>query len=310
MPKFEFSGNDLIERLEIRGFQLFDYLEKGFLQPYDSTTGNMIIDLNTDHGKKIMESFKRTSPLTVEKLERKQRAKQIKNYGYVSSGRIAKQQAQILYNCHIVQLNDCIQKSFTLSRDNKEAVKQIREAKGWLFKTSDVLQFEQSHGLCKSNKPKEVKPFPCEAGTKWDDVKITLIANNDTVKIETPQGKGRYTYHELGMAHMVSGEPKKVWHTLVLFAINQGIFPQKNYGYHESVIKELPEKAKRLNIHLKELFGIEESIFKHHYKKHRRYETKIKFSDQTISEEPEPRQDKSLLDSEVEEINKQFGIYE
>ena len=308
MPKFEFSGNDLIERLEIRGFQLFDYLEKGFLQPYDSTTGNMIIDLNTDHGKKIMESFKRTSPLTVEKLERKQRAKQIKNYGYVSSGRIAKQQAQILYNCHIVQLNDCIQKSFTLSRDNKEAVKQIREAKGWLFKTSDVLQFEQSHGLCESNKPKEVKPFPCEAGIKWEDVKITLI-DNDTVKIETPQGKGRYTYHELGMAHIMSGKPKEVWHTLVLFAINQGIFPQ-NYVYHKSVMKALPEKAKHLNSHLKKLFGIEESIFKHHYKKHKRYETRIYFSDRTrtISQEPEPSQDKSFYDSQVEEISTRFGL--
>lgn len=300
MSKFEFSGNDLIERWEIKGFQLFDYFKKGLLQPYDGTTGNMIVDLSTDHGKEIIGSFKHTPRLTVEQQERKQRAKQI-------SARRAKQQAQIFYNSRIAQLNDCIQKSFTLSRDNKEAVKQIREARRWIFKTDDVLRFEQDRGLCKSNKPGKVKPFPCEAGIKWEDVKITLIPN-DTVRIETPQGKGRYTYHELGMAHIMSGKPKEVWHTLVLFAINQGIFPQ-NYVYHKSVMKALPEKAKHLNSHLKKLFGLEESIFKHHYKKHKRYETRIFFSDRTISQEPEPRQDKSLFDSELEEINKRLGIY-
>ena len=151
MPKFEFSGNDLIIRWEIRGFQLFDYLEKGLLQPYDATTGNMIIDRNTDHGKKIMESFKRTPPLTVEKQEKKQRANQIKYYGFVHSGREAKRKAQALYNYHIVRLNDCIQKTFTLSRDEKEAVKQIREAKKWVFKTDDVLRFEQDHGSYKKS---------------------------------------------------------------------------------------------------------------------------------------------------------------
>ena len=76
MPKFEFSGNDLIIRWEIRGFQLFDYLEKGLLQPYDATTGNMIIDRNTDHGKKIMESFKHTPSFTVKDKERKRRENQ------------------------------------------------------------------------------------------------------------------------------------------------------------------------------------------------------------------------------------------
>lgn len=51
MSKFEFSGNDLIERWEIRNFELFNYFKKG-LQPYDASTGRMIVDLNTDYGKK------------------------------------------------------------------------------------------------------------------------------------------------------------------------------------------------------------------------------------------------------------------
>ncbi len=287
MSKFEFSGNDLIERWEIRGFQLFDYLEKGLLQPYDATTGNMIIDRNTDHGKKVIASSKYTPPLTVEQQEKKQRVNQRRDSGFVYSGRQTKRKAQALYNSYIMQLNDYIQKSFTLSRDKREAAKQIRKARRWVFKTEDVLGFEKNHGLCESNKPEKVKPFPCEAGTKWEDVKITLIDNN-TVRIETPQGKGRYTYHELGMADKRSGDKeKKVWDTLRRFAVNQGIVPQ-NYGCRESVIEALPEKAKRLNSHLKKLFGIESSIFKDCYKKHKKYETKIIFSDQTIVYVPEP----------------------
>ena len=305
MSKFEFSGNDLIIRWEIRGFQLFDYLEKGLLQPYDVTTGNMIIDRNTDHGKKIMESFKHTPSFTVKEQERKQRENQRKDYGFVYSGRRAKRKAQALYNSHIVRLNNCIQESFTLSRDEKDAVKQIRKARRWVFKTDDVLRFEQDRGLYKSNNPEEVKPFPCEAGTKWKDVKITLIAN-DTVRIETPQGKGRYTYHELGMADKRPGDkPKGVWVTLKLFASNQGIFPQENQKVNE---KNLVEKAKHLNSHLKKLFGIKERIYKHFYKKLRRYETIIKFSDQTTSYVPEPSQDKSPFDSELYDINKKLGL--
>ena len=160
----------------------------------------------------------------------------------------------------------------------------------------------------KSNNPEKIKPFPCEAGTKWKDVKITLIAN-DTVRIETPQGKGRYTYHVLKMADGRPGDkPKEVWATLKQFAKNQGIIPPKNHNYREPPIKALPEKAKHLNSHLKKLFRIKESIFKYHYKKHKRYETQIIFSDQTLSGEPEPRQDKSPFDSELDEINKKFGF--
>ena len=210
-----------------------------------------------------------------------------------------------MYNSHIVRLNNCIQESFTLSRDEKDAVKQIRKARRWVFKTDDVLRFEQDRGLYKSNNPEEVKPFPCEAGTKWKDVKITLIAN-DTVRIETRQGKGRYTYHVLGMADKRPGDkPKGVWVTLKLFASNQGIFPQENQKVNE---KNLVEKAKHLNSHLKKLFGIKERIYKHFYKKLRRYETIIKFSDQTTSYVPEPSQDKSPFDSELYDINKKLGL--
>lgn len=157
----------------------------------------------------------------------------------------------------------------------------------------------------KGEKPEAIKPFPCKAGTKWEDVKITLV-DNENVRVETPQGKMLCHYIDLNMKDIRCGRPRKVWATLNLFAKNQGIFPPEYHDYRESLIKALPEKAKRLNSHLKELFGIEESIFKYNYRTHKRYETQIFFSDQTISCEPEPRQDKSLLDSELDEINKKL----
>ena len=163
----------------------------------------------------------------------------------------------------------------------------------------------QKQDKCKSNNSK-VKPFPCEAGTKWEDIKITLIAE-DTVRIETPQGMGRFTYHKLGMVDRRSGDkPTEVWATLKLFAKNQGIFLPKNQSVN---VKELTLKAKHLNSHLKKLFEIERSIFKDHYKTHKRYETRIFFSDQTLSRETEPRQDKSFHDLEVEEISTKVGLY-
>ena len=66
------------------------------------------------------------------------------------------------------------------------------------------------------NVPIKEKPFPCQPGTIWKDIKITLVAN-DTVRIETPNGTGRYTYNELGMADGRPGDkPKEVWATLAI----------------------------------------------------------------------------------------------
>lgn len=133
------------------------------------------------------------------------------------------------------------------------------------------------------------KVFPCEPGTQWEDIKITLVAN-DMVRIKTPQGEGRFTYHELGMADKRAGDkPKLVWGLLVVFARRQGVLSPSDSLYSQDRVTGTANKykgticdaTKRLNKHLKEVFGIDESIYKWHYRKYKKYETKIFFSDET-----------------------------
>lgn len=121
------------------------------------------------------------------------------------------------------------------------------------------------------------KVFPCEAGTQWNDIIITLI-DNETVRIKTPQGEGRFTYHQLRMNDArVGNKPKMIWGLLRLFAHSFGNITRDNPTYDPKI----SDTAKRLNKHLKELFGINDSIFQGHYKKMKGYKTKIIFSDQT-----------------------------
>jgi hypothetical protein len=166
-----------------------------------------------------------------------------------------------------------------------------------LLKVNDVRKFEDKYNLkslelknmpiesLKKEKMKNV--FTCSPGTEWKDVKITLISD-ETVRTQTPQDSGRYSYHQLGMVNTKTGKPKIVWHILKLFAAYTGrldssipesvkrvLLSDFNIDYY----RKLPDYTKRLNKHLKELFRIKDSIFKYHYKKYKAYITKIEFSD-------------------------------
>ena len=158
-------------------------------------------------------------------------------------------------------------------------------------KPSDFIEWSKSIGLVVPDELKEPTNrltekeskelhdgvFPCRPGTRWEDIKITLTGD-DTVRIETPQGKGTYTYHDLKMADRRSKKkPTMIWTLLKSFAKNEGIIAPKNTDY----APELPDTAKRFNAHLKNLFGINESIYQGHYKKIKGYKTRIFFSDQT-----------------------------
>jgi hypothetical protein len=119
--------------------------------------------------------------------------------------------------------------------------------------------------------------LPCKPGTKWEEIKITLI-EDDAVRIETPQGKERCSYHELGMSDKRKGnKPTMIWALLKLFAKNQGYLTRTSGEYNPT----LPDTAKRLNKRLQEIFNIHDSIFTDRYKTERGYRTKIFFSDQT-----------------------------
>jgi hypothetical protein len=146
-----------------------------------------------------------------------------------------------------------------------------------IFKADDVRKFEKKYKL----KPKDVETevFPCSPGTKWEEVKVTLI-ENEAVRIETPLGISRFSYHELGMSDKRSANrPTMLWGLFKIFAKNQGYFSPTNDRY----VPKLPDTAKRLNKHLQDLFEINESIFTDHYKAEKGYRTKIFFSDQTTT---------------------------
>ena len=138
--------------------------------------------------------------------------------------------------------------------------------------------------------------LPCPKGTQWENIKITLIAD-DTVRIKTPQGEERFTYSELGFSDKRKGDsPTVLWVQLTEFAKHKGIISGKDSKY----IKQLPIIAKRLNKHLQELFGLPDTIYKAHYRKYHKYETKIQFQD---SREPmHKRPDAEPLKNDIEEI--------
>jgi hypothetical protein len=166
------------------------------------------------------------------------------------------------------------------------------------FKKSEVEKCEKEKGLGKysttaGDTPKEIvsendkvskiqeqKVFQCKPGTKWEDIKITLL-ENDVVRIDTPQGSGRFSYHELGMSdnRTRNKKPTVLWHLLKIFATNQGIISRKNIRYDP----KLPDTCKRLNKHLQKIFKIQGSIFTDHYKSEKGYKTKIFFSNETLA---------------------------
>ena len=155
MTEFGFSGEDLINQ-GIRDFEYFDRLQKGLIQPH-TVTGKRIIDPDTDHGKKIMESFEKRPKWTIDQKVKQRLNKQPYGIGRVKSEWEIKKEVRKYYTARLLSLNDCIWGSFKLSRDEKESKKQIREAKKWLFKSSEVFAFEKKHGLDRS-----IKHTPCD----------------------------------------------------------------------------------------------------------------------------------------------------
>ena len=156
------------------------------------------------------------------------------------------------------------------------------EEEGVLFlddNLNDIQRWRELYRGAKQGKSdKKNRAFPCEPGTRWEDITIILVAD-DTVRIKTPNAEGPFTYHELRMNDKRSGDrPTMVWELLKLFAKSEGFISSQSNRYDS----KLPDTAKRLNKHLKQLFGIDRSIYRGHYKKENGYRTRITFHDQTF----------------------------
>lgn len=114
-------------------------------------------------------------------------------------------------------------------------------------------------------------------GTNWNQISITLLSD-EMVRIVTPKGEGRFTYHELGFKNQTKGnQPVAIWNTLKLFCKLGGeISSSKIESYDPKLVKNIS----LLNKRLQRLFSIK-SNFHPHFKKARGYKSEINFSDET-----------------------------
>lgn len=140
-------------------------------------------------------------------------------------------------------------------------------------------EYEERYGDYKPKEANTTDSFSnIPKAAKWEDVTMTLLAD-DMIKIKTPQGEAKFTYHQIGLQDNRKGDQAgMLWGLLKLFAKNNGFISSKNTSYDP----KLPDTAKRLNNHLKKIFRIQKSIYAGHYKKEKGYKTKIKFHNQTI----------------------------
>jgi hypothetical protein len=80
--------------------------------------------------------------------------------------------------------------------------------------------------------------------------------------------------------------------------------------YKIDYYKKLPDYTTRLNKHLQKIFGINDSIFKYHYKKYKAYITKIVFSDSRDIDKSDFADPpiKSLHTVEAENVQDKYSI--
>jgi hypothetical protein len=261
---------DLLKRWEVKKFEAVEYLKKG-LQPYSKNTGKPLNCPPDYHLGHIVKDLIFSSESALRAVSH---GRELNNFGLARSEiESAKKKQEIIENDDLdlvswkwlTELSD---------EDCKPLFSYLDEA---IFRNDDVVEFEKKYKLKQKDVESEV--FPCSAGTKWEEVKITLI-ENEAVRIETPLGISRFSYHELGMSDKRSANrPTMLWGLFKIFAKNQGYISPTNDQY----VPKLPDTAKRLNKHLRDLFDIHDSIFTDHYKAEKGYRTKIFFSDQTTA---------------------------
>lgn len=143
----------------------------------------------------------------------------------------------------------------------------------------------------------KTKAFPCDLGTKWDEIEMALLPAGDKFMVKTPLGHGYYDHIDLRLHNQrtKSKIPKILWHFLKQLAKMNGFFPLKGVQNFEKI----SSNAKRLNKNLQQLFGIEESIYKDRCDKIGGYETKFKIS--SIPDDAPMVNRKSLIDEELED---------
>lgn len=122
-------------------------------------------------------------------------------------------------------------------------------------------------------------PFPCEPGTRWEDVTF-ILKSDELVYVKTPMGDGRMRFDQLGFVDKRKGDAPNIstWPLFTVFARLEGKISIQSPYYD----RRTPDKARLLNRHLKRLFGINDSIYTEHYRKFKRYKVRFHIRDERI----------------------------
>ncbi len=287
------SGKVLLGRWNIRPFELLEYVQKG-LQPH-TQFGKPIPRPDVSQKEGLLEIFERQLDQLIGKHKDLSRPleewedelvdpKRITFYYIPRETRIynakieckekiklTKKKIKRLKN-ELHSIKDPSWKHFSAPDSEEELNIIIKSLVNALYKKEDIFALEHSELLKESEQAPEETVFPCKPGTKWEDITIILVAD-DMVRVKTPQGEGRFTYHQLDFADKRKGDkPTVLWTLLRTFAENKGrISRAEGIPY----LSQLPNTAKRLDWHLRKVFEINKRIYKAHYKSEKGYTTRF-----------------------------------
>lgn len=132
----------------------------------------------------------------------------------------------------------------------------------------------------KLGEPKEKfseKPFlPVKPGTKWEDIRISLI-ENDTIEIFVKDKSQKFRFNELNFKDKrKANKPKATWWVLVRLIKENGFVDRNSENFDPKFTDEI----KRFKVHMKDLFGIKDVLMPH-YKKNFNYKVNFKTQDKT-----------------------------
>jgi hypothetical protein len=161
----------------------------------------------------------------------------------------------------------------------------------------------------KTTEQENTKIFPFNPKTKWEQIEMSLLPAGDKFMIKSPLGRGYYDHIDLKLndKRTKSERPNDLWKFLKILARMDGFFSLQGVEDYE----ELSSKAKRLDWHLKQLFGINERSYKDRCNKIGGYKTKFKISqipDDNFMVDRKPLIDEELEDSKYSAI-KESSFY-
>jgi hypothetical protein len=124
---------------------------------------------------------------------------------------------------------------------------------------------------------KRQKILPCEPGTKWNEVEITLVSH-ETVEITTPQAKQKYHFSQLGFQDKRQGDVStRLWKLLKYFCEFSGRITSET---QLAGINDLSKARSDLNKKLQDFFRIKENFCKRYNNKDG-WVAKCSFGDKT-----------------------------